>query len=86
MPDNVNFQSFAQTLEWIKIVQHLEEVKKSYVEDMIQAGSNGDMNGMAALAGKCAMIDELIGLPEYLSGMFRNPQKGAKDAFNKEGE
>lgn len=73
--DNINFISFSQTSEWLKIVQHLEEVKKDYLKDMILEGEAGNIHRMTSLAGKCSMIDEFIGLPTYLGGVYR-PIKG----------
>lgn len=74
MAINVNFESFSETSEWSLIVRHLEEIKKDYMHDMVAAGSVGDVNKMISLAGKCAMIDEMIGLPSYLSGAYRSPR------------
>lgn len=62
----LNFPSFEQTDEWAAIINHLRKVKEDLTGELIIAAEKGETSKVQFLAGKVAMIDEILSVPEWL--------------------
>lgn len=62
----INFHSFIQTDEWQHIQHTLRTKIDDYVNQIVAAGEEGNVNKVMHLTGRIGEIKELIELPEYL--------------------